>query len=63
MLISVYERKSVGDYEKDGGERFGKGLLFSILKYTQAQHEMFLSTTSDGLMIFANDDDSIIDYK
>ena len=57
VLISLYERKSVEDYEKDGGERFGMGCLFSIFRFTQAQHEMFLSTTGDGLMIFANDDD------
>ena len=57
VLISVYERRSVEDYEKDGGERFGMGGLFSILRFTQAQYDMFLNSPSDGMMIFARDND------
>jgi len=56
LLISVYEKKSYEDAEADYGEGVTSGLLFSIVRYTQAQYEQFLCSDGSGLAFFAKDD-------
>lgn len=56
LLISVYEKKSYEDSRADYGEDSAAGLLFSIVRATQAQYEQFLCSDGSGKSFFAKDD-------
>ncbi len=47
-LIRVYQKSAYEKYE-------GMGFLFSIVRYTEAQHEQFLSSDGSGQSFFAKD--------
>lgn len=49
ILISIYHRPAYEKYP-------GMGLLFSIVRYTEAQYEQSLSADGSGLSFFAKDD-------
>ena len=57
VLLSVYERKSVEEYEKDGGERYKKGFMFSISRCTPALYELYRDPWIGGMELFAKDND------
>jgi len=61
-LVSVYERKSVEDYEKDGGERYEKGGIFTITRFSRADYEAYLCSAGDGMRMFARDDENFYCY-
>ncbi|TEB08598.1 Regulatory protein BlaR1 [Pelotomaculum schinkii] len=50
-LIRVYQKSTYEKYE-------GMGFLFSIVRYTEAQHEQFLSSDGSGQIFFAKDETS-----
>ncbi len=48
MLIRVYQKSTYDKYQ-------GMGYLFSIVRYTQAQYEQFLTSDGSGQTFFAKD--------
>lgn len=50
-LIRVYQKSTYEKYE-------GAGFLFSIVRYTEAQYEQFLSSDGSGQSFFAKDETS-----
>lgn len=50
-LIRVYQKSAYEKYE-------GMGFLFSIVRYTEARHEQFLSSDGSGQSFFAKDETS-----
>lgn len=56
-LITVYEKASADAAAADGLDGDGFGLLFSIVRYEQAQYEQYLCGDSFGLFFFAKDGD------
>jgi len=50
-LIRVYQKSTYEKYE-------GMGFLFSIVRYTEAQYEQFLSSDGSGQSFFAKDETS-----
>lgn len=56
ILISVYEKQSYEESQKDMGEDVHMGFLFSIARYTQKQYEQFLGSDGSGQSFFARDD-------
>ena len=55
-LLSVYEKRSYEDTQKDYGADSEGGYLFSIVRYTRAQYEKFLMSDGSGQSFFAKDD-------
>jgi len=55
-LITVYEKQSYEDSRAASDGEVTAGLLFSIVRYTQAQYEQFLRWDNSGRSFFAKDD-------